>query len=172
VKSVPGRKQSRRQGEGQGYIVRCGLEEAQSESARRRTGIGYEVWHTQDELARDNEVLHLRKGVLYKSGVYAWKVLCLTPGDLFADSRLIMRQGPDRFPADQEPGAAVVADCCESERRHKRWQQLMRNNGIRSGNVCGERTEVSRGHNRSTRLKAQTVPERGLNERRSHQVNE
>ena len=22
------------------------------------------------------------RGVLYKSGVYAWKVLCLTPGDL------------------------------------------------------------------------------------------
>ena len=46
------------------------------------TGTGYEVWHTQDELARDSEVLHLRKGVLYKSGVYAWKVQCLTPGDL------------------------------------------------------------------------------------------
>jgi hypothetical protein len=61
--------------------------EAQSESAGRRTGTGYEVWHTQDELARDNEVLHLRKGVLYKSGVYAWKVLCLTPGGLFPRSR-------------------------------------------------------------------------------------
>jgi hypothetical protein len=23
-----------------------------------------------------------KRGVLYKSGVYAWKVLCLTPGDL------------------------------------------------------------------------------------------
>jgi len=82
---VPGRSRAEGKEKGKGYIVRCGLEEAQSESARRRTGIGYEVWHTQDELARDNEVLHLRKGVLYKSGVYAWKVLCLTPGDLFAE---------------------------------------------------------------------------------------
>ncbi len=40
------------------------------------------MWYTRDELARDNEVLHPQWGVLYKSGVYASKVLCLTPGDL------------------------------------------------------------------------------------------
>jgi hypothetical protein len=77
--------------------VRWGLEEAQSEDAVRRTGTGYEVWYTWDELARDNEVLHLREGVLYKSGAYAWKVLCLTPGDLLSGSRLNMRMSPDRF---------------------------------------------------------------------------
>jgi hypothetical protein len=37
---------------------------------------------TRDELARDNEVLHPRWGVLYKSGVHASTVLCLTPGGL------------------------------------------------------------------------------------------
>jgi hypothetical protein len=62
--------------------VRWGLEEVQSKSAGRRTGTGYEVWYTRDELARDSEVLHLHWGVLYKSGVYARKVLCLTPGGL------------------------------------------------------------------------------------------
>jgi hypothetical protein len=40
------------------------------------------VWYTRDELARDSEVLLLRWGVLYKSGVYAGKALCLTPGEL------------------------------------------------------------------------------------------
>ena len=62
--------------------MRWGLEEAQSEHAGRRTGTGYEVWYTRDERARDREVLHLQRGVLYKSGVYALKVTCLTLGDL------------------------------------------------------------------------------------------
>jgi len=62
--------------------VRWGLEEAQSKSAGRRIGAGYEVWYTRDELARDSEVLHPQGGVLYKSGAYARNVLCLTPGDL------------------------------------------------------------------------------------------
>ncbi len=63
--------------------MRWGLEEAQSKYAGRRTGTRYEVWYTRNELARDSEVLHPQWGVLYKSGVYAWKVLCLTPGGLF-----------------------------------------------------------------------------------------
>src|SRR5512135_1718887 len=58
---VPGRSRAEGKEKGKGVVVRWGLEEAQSESAERRTGTGYEVWHTQDELARDNEVLHLRK---------------------------------------------------------------------------------------------------------------
>jgi hypothetical protein len=40
------------------------------------------VWYARDERARDREVLHLQRGVLYKSGVYAWNALCLTPGGL------------------------------------------------------------------------------------------
>jgi len=28
------------------------------------------------------EIIHLQRGVLYKSGVYVLKVTCLTPGDL------------------------------------------------------------------------------------------
>jgi hypothetical protein len=62
--------------------VRWGLEEVQSKSAGRRTGTGSEVWYTRDERARDCEVLHPHRGVLYKSGVHALKVLCLTLGGL------------------------------------------------------------------------------------------
>ena len=65
-----------------GVTVRWGLKEAQFKTAGRRTGTRYEVWSTRDELARDSEVLLLRWGGLYKSGVYAGKVLCLTLGDL------------------------------------------------------------------------------------------
>ncbi len=50
--------------------------------AGRRTGTGYEVWPTRDERARDREVLHPQRGVLYKSGVFAQNDLCLTLGDL------------------------------------------------------------------------------------------
>ncbi len=62
--------------------MRWGLEEVQSKSTGRRTGTGYEVWYIRDEWARDHEVLHPIEGVLYKSGVYVLKALCLTPGDL------------------------------------------------------------------------------------------
>ena len=54
-----------------GVTVRWGLKEAQSKCAGRRTGTGAEVWYTRDERARDREVLHPQRGVLYKSGVYA-----------------------------------------------------------------------------------------------------
>jgi len=64
--------------------VRRGLEEAQSKDAGRRTGTGFEVWYTRDERARDCEVLHLQRGVLYKSGAYALKVTCLTLGGLYS----------------------------------------------------------------------------------------
>lgn len=40
------------------------------------------MWYIRDEWARDHKVLHPHGGVLYKSGVYAAKVLNLTPGDL------------------------------------------------------------------------------------------
>ena len=40
------------------------------------------MWYTRDERARDCKVLHPQGGVLYKSGVYARNVLCLTLGDL------------------------------------------------------------------------------------------
>jgi hypothetical protein len=40
------------------------------------------VWYTRDERARDREVLHPQRGVLYKSGVHAQNDLCLTLGDL------------------------------------------------------------------------------------------
>jgi hypothetical protein len=79
---VPGNRGAEGKEKGKGVIVRWGLEEAQSESAGRRTGTGYEVWHTWDERARDREVLHPQRGVLYKSGVYARNGRCLTLGDL------------------------------------------------------------------------------------------
>ena len=64
--------------------MRRGLEEAQSKDAGRRTGTGSEVWYTRDERARDCEVLHLQRGVLYKSGLYALKATCLTLADLYS----------------------------------------------------------------------------------------
>lgn len=79
---IPGVSGAEGKEKDKGVTVRWGREEVQSEHAGRRTGTGYEVWYTRDELARDNEVLHPHGGVLYKSGVYAWKVRCLTPGDL------------------------------------------------------------------------------------------
>ena len=40
------------------------------------------VSYIRDERARDREVLHPQRGVLYKSGVHARSVLCLTLGGL------------------------------------------------------------------------------------------
>jgi hypothetical protein len=81
---APGKSGAEGKEKGKGIIARWCLKEAQSESAGRRTETGYEVWHARDELARDNEVPHPRQqDMLYKSGVYARKVLNLTPGDLY-----------------------------------------------------------------------------------------
>jgi hypothetical protein len=79
---VPGVSAAAGEEKGPGVTARWGLEEAPSNEVGRRTGAGYEVWYTRDERARDREVLHARWGVLYKSGVYASKVRCLTPGGL------------------------------------------------------------------------------------------
>ena len=59
---MPGFRGAEGEEKGKGVIVRWGLEEAQSKSAGRRTGTGYEVWYTPDELARDSEVLHPQRG--------------------------------------------------------------------------------------------------------------
>ena len=40
-----------------------------------RCGTPGTSWHVTAKFS-------IRRGVLYKSGAYAWKVLCLTPGDL------------------------------------------------------------------------------------------
>ena len=47
------------------------------------------MWYAQGELARDRKALQPRWGVLYKSGVYASKVVCLTLGGLHG----VYRQG-------------------------------------------------------------------------------
>ena len=88
--------------------MRWGLEEAQSKSAGRRTGTGYEVWYARDELARDSEVLHPRRGVLYKSGVYAPNVLCLTLGDLLAVRRSGLRTGEPGLSGRQKSAEGIV----------------------------------------------------------------
>ena len=62
--------------------MRQGLKEAQPKSAGRRTGTGYEVWYTRGSGHVTTKPSIRKRGVLYKSGVYAWKVLCFTPGDL------------------------------------------------------------------------------------------
>ena len=83
----PGVRGAEGKEKGKGVTARWGLEEAQSKDAGRRTGTGYEVWYARGELARDSEALHPRWGVLYKSGVYASKVVCLTPGGLHGVDR-------------------------------------------------------------------------------------
>jgi hypothetical protein len=79
---VPGVRGAEGKEKGKGLSREAGLEEAQSKCAGRRTGTGSEVWYARDERARDREVLHPQRGVLYKSGVYAQNDLCLTLGDL------------------------------------------------------------------------------------------
>jgi len=88
--------------------VRWGLEEAQSKRAGRRTGTGYEVWYTRDERARDREVLHPQRGVLYKSGVCARNVLCLTLGDLLAVRRSGLRPGEPDLNGGQKSAEGIV----------------------------------------------------------------
>ena len=78
----PGNRGAEGKEKGKGSIVRWGLKEAQSKGTGRRTGTGYEVWYVRGERARDREALHPQGDMLYKSGVYVPKVLCLTPGDL------------------------------------------------------------------------------------------
>lgn len=51
-----------RKAEGQGMHREVWLEETHCKTAGRRTGTPSEVWYIRDELARDNEVLHLRLG--------------------------------------------------------------------------------------------------------------
>jgi hypothetical protein len=55
---VPGDRGAEGKEQGQGARREGGLEDAPSTRAGRRTGTGYEVWHTRDERARDGTVLH------------------------------------------------------------------------------------------------------------------
>jgi hypothetical protein len=105
-------------------VRRC-LEEAQSKDAGRRTGTGSEVWYTRDEWARDHKVFHPHRGMLYKSGVYALKVTCLTPGDLpyAAVSRLRLNPAEGRA-IDPDRMAEVSrrnSSSRESERSPERY---------------------------------------------------
>jgi len=59
---MPGLRGAEGKEKGKGVIVRWGLEEAQSKSAGRRTGTGYEVWYARGERARDCEALHPQVG--------------------------------------------------------------------------------------------------------------
>jgi hypothetical protein len=69
------------------------------------------VWYIWDERARDREVLHLQWGVLYKSGVYALKVTCLTLGGLYSVFY------------ETESGVIHSDRCTEVSRRHSRYLQ-------------------------------------------------
>jgi hypothetical protein len=67
----PGVRGAEGQGKRKRVTVRWGLKEAWNEGAGRGTRTGEEVWYVRDEWARNHEVLHPQRGVLYKSGVYA-----------------------------------------------------------------------------------------------------
>jgi len=88
--------------------VRWGAEVAQSKRAGRRTGTGYEVWYTRDERAGDCEVLHPQRGVLYKSGVCARNVLCLTLGDLPIVRRSGLRAGRPVLTGRQKSAEGIL----------------------------------------------------------------
>jgi hypothetical protein len=69
--SCPGVRGAEGQGKRKGVLARGHLKEAWNERAGRGTRTGYKVWYSRDERARDREVLHPQRAVLYKSGVYA-----------------------------------------------------------------------------------------------------
>jgi hypothetical protein len=66
--------------------ARWGLEEAQSKRAGRRTGTGYEVWHTRDERARDREVLH-PQGVCFINPASMRGTFCVLPWEICRPSQ-------------------------------------------------------------------------------------
>ena len=88
--------------------MRWGLKEAQSNRAGRRTGTGYEVWPIRDERARDREVLHPHRGVLYKSGAYGRNVLGLTLGDLPAVRKGGLRAGEPGLTGRQKSAEGIL----------------------------------------------------------------
>ena len=110
--------------------VRRGLEEAQSKDAGRRTETGYEVWYTLDERARNREVLKSTVwGVLYKSGVYASKVVSLTLGGLHGVRGSGLRRERSCLTAVQKSAEGVVAESRRSylgTRRRKAGQPISR----------------------------------------------
>ena len=91
------------------------------------------MWYTRGERARDREVPHPQRGVLYKSGVHARSVLCFTLGDLPAVRRSGLRTGRPKKSAevrvggDNEPGPAVRSIPEDSpHRRPKRFPLIRR----------------------------------------------
>ena len=79
---VPGFRGAEGKEKGKGVTVRWGLEEAQSKTVGRCTKTGYEVWYTGTSGHVTAKSSIRIRGVLYKSGAYAGKVLYLTPGGL------------------------------------------------------------------------------------------
>ena len=103
------------------------------------------MWYTRDERARDREVLHPQRGVLYKSGVYAPNVLCLTLGDLPAVRTRGLRAG--------EPGLTGRQQAAEG--RVGLWQARL----VRHRNAERRGTREAAPHLREP--KARTVPREG-----------
>ena len=78
---IPGVSGAEGKEKDKGVTARWGLEEVQSEHAGRRTGTGYEVWYTRDELARDNEVLHPH-GVCFINPASTHGRFCVLPREI------------------------------------------------------------------------------------------
>ena len=66
------------------------------------------MWPTRDERARDREVLHPQRGVLYKSGAYARNVLGLTLGDLPAVRTRGLRAGEPGLTGRQKSAEGIL----------------------------------------------------------------
>jgi len=109
--------------------VRWGLEEAQSKRAGRRTGTGYEVWYTRDELARDNEVLHPQSGVCFINPAFTREAFCVLPWEISRSSERTggRATGSDR-PGEVSRGqsSSEAGEASEAPHSRKAGQQIGR----------------------------------------------
>jgi hypothetical protein len=78
---APGVRGAEGEEQGQGVTARRGLTAAHAKEAGRRTGTGYEVWHTRDERARDREVLH-PQGVCVINPASRRGTFCVVPREI------------------------------------------------------------------------------------------
>ena len=84
-------------------IQKCG--------ATNRNPAASGMWYARGESRHrrdDSEALHPRRGVLYKSGVYARNVLSLTPGDLPVVPSSGLRAGRPALTGREESAEGIV----------------------------------------------------------------
>lgn len=114
---APGNRGAEGEEQGKGVTVRWGAEGGGKPNPNARGDVqepDLRCGTTRDERARDRDVLHPQRGVLYKSGAYAPNVLCLTLGDLPAVRRMGLRPGEPDLTGRQTSAAGIG---CARQRR-------------------------------------------------------